>query len=208
MPDYSNGKIYKIVCNITGETYYGSTTQKISMRVGKHKQEALYRVNPCVSKQIILRGNYDYSLVEECPCDNKEQLHKCERWFIENNECINKTIPGRTKADKAQASKNYYEANRDKEAARKKIYRENNKEEISSRNKKRYTDNKDKESERKKIFYSNNKMQYEKYYQDNKEKITERKKQHYEDNRQMYLDKACEYRKTKKERNAMAQEDK
>ena len=26
MPDYKNGKIYKIVCNITNEMYIGSTT--------------------------------------------------------------------------------------------------------------------------------------------------------------------------------------
>ena len=34
MPDYKDSKNYKITCNITGLTYYGSTTQRISKRMG------------------------------------------------------------------------------------------------------------------------------------------------------------------------------
>ena len=91
MPDYQKWKIYKISCNITGLTYYGSTIQPLSVRMGCHK-----RMSGCSSKQIIMGGDYDYSLVEDCPCGNKEQLHCRERFDIENNECVNKTIPGRT----------------------------------------------------------------------------------------------------------------
>lgn len=106
MPDYQKGKIYKILCNITGLTYYGSTTQALSVRMGGHR----IKFN-CSSKHIILGGDYDYSLVEDCPCENKEQLHRRERYYIENNECVNAQIPGRT--DK-EYQKEYRKKNRDK----------------------------------------------------------------------------------------------
>jgi hypothetical protein len=53
MPNYANGKIYKIVCNITGEQYIGATTQKLSQRltchVSKKNTDKKYK-----SKEIIL----------------------------------------------------------------------------------------------------------------------------------------------------------
>ena len=37
MVNYSNGKIYKIVCNVTGKQYVGSTTKKyLSQRLQAH----------------------------------------------------------------------------------------------------------------------------------------------------------------------------
>ena len=45
---------------------------------------------------IILRGDYAIVLIENYPCNNKEELHRRERYHIESNECINKRIPTRT----------------------------------------------------------------------------------------------------------------
>ena len=116
MPDYSQGKIYKIVCDTTGEVYYGATTYKyLSSRLAKHKNRTT-----CKSKQILDRGNYSIVLVEEYPCDNKEQLNRRERYYIENNDCINKIIPTRTQ-------KEWYEANKDKVKKCRKEWYENNK---------------------------------------------------------------------------------
>jgi hypothetical protein len=89
MPDYKNGKIYRIVCNITGECYYGSTTQKLCVRLSDHKNTK----KNSTSKQIIDRGNYSIVLEEDCPCDNKEQLERREKYYIQNNVCVNKNIP-------------------------------------------------------------------------------------------------------------------
>ena len=75
MPDYKDSKIYKITCNITGLTYYGSTTQPISKRMGQHRSD--FKKNGlCKSKLMLAGGNYDYCLVEKCPCDDKSELHK------------------------------------------------------------------------------------------------------------------------------------
>ena len=43
--------------------------------------------------------NCKIELVEECPCESKEQLHKREGFYIQHNECVNKRIPGRTMAE-------------------------------------------------------------------------------------------------------------
>ena len=36
MPNYQNGKIYKIVCNITGLVYIGSTIENLTERLWGH----------------------------------------------------------------------------------------------------------------------------------------------------------------------------
>ena len=84
MPNYSNGKIYHIVCNLTGEIYYGSTVQRISMRMGTHRKN-----KDCCSKQIIERGDYHYGLVEDYKCENKEQLLMRESFFIKRGKNSN-----------------------------------------------------------------------------------------------------------------------
>tara|TARA_R110000782_G_scaffold145179_1_gene237950 strand:- start:11 stop:592 length:582 start_codon:yes stop_codon:yes gene_type:complete len=156
MPDYSKSKIYKIVCNETGETYYGSTTVLLSQRIGKHR---LY--NSCSSRCIIERGNYDYSLIEEFPCESKEQLHKRERWYIENNDCVNVRVEGRTQ-------KEYQNANKEKIQERKKQYYQANKEKIQEY----YQANK----EQTKQYYQANKEKIQEYREANKEKIKEKKR--------------------------------
>jgi len=131
MPDYSKSKIYKIVCNITGETYYGSTTQALNVRIGGHRNETKRGVNRTTSRQIIERGDYDIVLCEECPCETKEQLHAIERKWIETNDCVNKTIPTRTIAEWYEANaqrmieyhKNYYETNKDTISEKAKVRR-------------------------------------------------------------------------------------
>ena len=188
MPDYSKSKIYKIVCNETGETYYGSTTVLLSQRIGKHR---LY--TGCSSWCIIERGNYDYSLIEEFPCESKEQLHKRERWYIENNDCVNARVAGRTQKEYRQdnkekiqeQTKQYLEANKEKIKEQKKQYREANKEQ-----KKQYHQaNKEKIQE-----------QTKQYYQANKEKIQEKKKQYREANKEKILEYSKQYREANKEK--------
>tara|TARA_R110000803_G_scaffold38011_1_gene82028 strand:+ start:357 stop:1004 length:648 start_codon:yes stop_codon:yes gene_type:complete len=172
MPDYSKSKIYKIVCNETGQTYYGSTTVLLSQRIGKHR---LY--NSCSSRCIIERGNYDYSLIEEFPCESKEQLHKRERWYIENNDCVNVRVEGRTQ-------KEYQNANKEKIQERKKQYYQANKEKIQE-------------------YYQANKEQTKQYYQANKEKIQEYYQANKEQTKQYYQankEKIQEYREANKEK--------
>ena len=152
--NYQNGKIYKIVCNITGDVYYGSTTQALSKRLGEHRSNYKSwlkgKTRKMTSFQIIARGDYDICLVEKVVCDSKEELHMRERFWIEGNTCVNKYIPCR-------AMKEYYGANREKICAKVKEYCEANREEIRERKKAWYEANRETLIEKMKIYQELNK---------------------------------------------------
>ena len=94
------GIIYKLECCITGEVDDGSTTLSLNNRMMRHKssckrwKEGKYGFT--TSFNIIDRGNYSYSLIETVECEDKHQLEAREWFYIENNECINKYVVGRT----------------------------------------------------------------------------------------------------------------
>lgn len=64
---------------------------------------------------VIERGDFDIVLLEDVKCENKEQLHKKEREYIEKLDCVNKIVPTRTKSE-------YYQANREVLLERNKAY--------------------------------------------------------------------------------------
>ena len=121
---YQNGKIYKIVDNGYNLCYYGSTVQPLSKRLSVHKKDhknymAGKRERPTTVYQIFDEfgiGNCKIELVELYPCNIKAELHRREGEIIKNNECFNKFIPGRTKAE-------YQRQNRDKAAERMRKHR-------------------------------------------------------------------------------------
>lgn len=132
MPDYSKGKIYRLICNITGDQYIGSTTQSLAKRLGSHVANAKNENHTqFTSKSIIDRGNFSIVLIEDCPCENKSQLERRERYFIESMECVNKIIPTRTKSE-------YYEDNRDRMLVKQHQYDQSHKEQRSEYNRQRY----------------------------------------------------------------------
>ena len=154
MPDYSKAKIYHIYCNITGEIYYGSTCNTLAKRMGKHRDEAKENSKKnCSSRSIIVRDDYAYSLIEKYECNNKQELHARERYWIENNECVNKYVPGRNRKEHYQDNKDklkeknkiYHDAHKEENKA----YREANKDKIIEQNKGYYETNKDKINEKK-----------------------------------------------------------
>tara|TARA_R110000787_G_C13191943_1_gene423088 strand:- start:73 stop:570 length:498 start_codon:yes stop_codon:yes gene_type:complete len=122
MVNYQNGKIYKIVNDELNLTYYGSTCSTLTRRLSAHKTSQ----NRCSSKVLFTtETNAEIFLVEKFPCNDKEELHQRERFYIENNDCINKVIPNR----KTKESKRAYDL-RNKEKIQKynKEYWEKNKE--------------------------------------------------------------------------------
>jgi hypothetical protein len=46
-------------------------------------------------------------LVENYPCSNKDELYARQRYYIENNECVNKGIPILSKDERKQKEKEY-----------------------------------------------------------------------------------------------------
>ena len=88
MPDYSKSKIYKIVCNITGLIYIGSISQPLCRRIQDHKKDYQYYLNKAwfssclTSFKIFENDNYNIILVEDYPCQRKEQLLARERFSL------------------------------------------------------------------------------------------------------------------------------
>jgi hypothetical protein len=154
---YSRGKIYKLVCNVTGLMYIGSTTEPtLARRLAKHKcayKRYLRGVkNDCfTAHKIIENGNYSIILLEEVnECQTKDQLIARERHYIESLDCVNKKIEGRT-------PKEYYEDNKEKLNKINKEYYENNKERLNKIKKEYAEKNKETIQEYKKMYYEKNK---------------------------------------------------
>ncbi len=121
-----NGKVYRVICNETNETYYGSTVQSIKTRMYQHT-----RANVTRCKSIIDRGNYRYEVCEEVVCDDRTVLYDRERFWIQNNECINKQIPNRKYPE-------FYKDNRDKILQYKKEHYQKNRQRLLDYKKYRY----------------------------------------------------------------------
>ena len=97
MPDYSKGKIYKIVCNETGEIYIGSCIMDLDKRLWNHKSQ-----RDCSATQILDRNNYEILLIENYPCKTNEELRWRERYWFDNINCINKRRPIVTEEEEKQ----------------------------------------------------------------------------------------------------------
>jgi hypothetical protein len=159
MVNYQNGKIYKLVSFQTDKIYIGSTCEKLSVRKAKHVRnykdflESKYHYT--TSFELVKLGDVDIVLIEECPCENKEQLHKRERYYIESvNNCVNKHIPTRT-------DKEYYEDNKD---------------EILKKTKEWIKKNWEKVKEQRKDYRNQNADKIKGYYEKNKEQERMKKK--------------------------------
>ena len=120
--------IYKIVGS--NLNYYGSTELTLKTRLSKHtanyKQYKKGNANYVTSFSIIEKGSYDIVLVEELTNVSKQQKTARERFYIENFECINKYIPGRTKEE-------YRNANRNKLNSAARAYHARNKDRIKKK---------------------------------------------------------------------------
>ena len=123
--DYKNGKIYTIRSNQTDNIYIGSTCSPLSKRLYEHKSSYKKYLNGkyhFVSSYDILQYEDAYiELLEEYPCENKEQLCKREGELIRGgSNCVNKRIEGKKDEDYL---KNYYKDNKEKLLQQGKEYR-------------------------------------------------------------------------------------
>ena len=90
--DYKNGTIYKIINSITDDVYVGSTTQPLSKRIALHRNNIKgYKKDRALYSKMNELGvdNFYIELIEECPCDNKEQLRAKEGHFIRQLGTLN-----------------------------------------------------------------------------------------------------------------------
>ena len=125
MPDYSLGKIYKIVGN--GKVYIGSTTRPLlSQRLAKHKSAYKAWKNGDYKQSMSSFECLDdpecyIELLEACPCNCFDELRKCEGKWIRELDCVNRRKEDGTRSEH---NKKYREANKEKMNERQKKYRE------------------------------------------------------------------------------------
>jgi hypothetical protein len=154
MPDYNQGKIYKLIVDNYDKIYIGSTCETLSRRLGCHMSEykKILKTNNTYKKpksyELFYKGQVSIILLEDCKCDRKEQLLARERYYIEQNRdiCLNMTTPGITNKEchkryyqnnkeiLSEKQKIYYETHKEQHSAKGKEYRELHKEEIKAKN--------------------------------------------------------------------------
>ena len=169
MNRYENGKIYKIVDVGYTKCYIGSTTEKLSKRFERHRKyyKRFLEQNVIDTKAIDIFEEYGIDnckieLIENCPCQTKEELLRREGYHIQNNDCVNKQVAGRTPKEYYEQNKEYRDKQRKEHYQRhKEYYKELNKnyrmshqEEIQRQRKEYYEQNKEHIKEkRREIFY-------------------------------------------------------
>lgn len=133
MPDYKKSKIYKLSSNRTDKIYIGATTNHLYVRKGQHKRNYKSwkggKNHYYTSYEIVKYDDCKIILVEEFPCDSKNQLSARERYWIEKLKCVNKYIPTRT-------YKEWTEDNKEQIVFQRKEYYKKNKNEITAYRKK------------------------------------------------------------------------
>jgi len=117
MVNYANGVIYMIKGKSINKNYIGSTTIGIYKRLAGHKSSS----NNCSSKEIIESGEYSIEVLEIYPTTSSYELRLRERFYIENNECVNKNIPTMTQTEHNRINRSNPDY-RLKENANQKIY--------------------------------------------------------------------------------------
>ena len=139
---YKNGKIYCIRNIIDDDIYVGSTTQLLCKRMAEHrnKMKATPQYKLYMKMVDVGLDKFYIELIENYPCDNREELRKREGFYIREMGTLNNCIAGRTKTE-------YFIEHREKITEYSKQYQtefyNNNKSEINVKNKIYREDNKD-----------------------------------------------------------------
>ena len=157
MVNYGNSMIYKLCCkdsNIT-DIYIGSTTN-FYRRKSQHKNscnnENSNEYNSYKYQFIRDNGgfeNFDMILIENINVDNKRDLEKIERKYIDELKPSLNTYKSYTTIEEKGKVKKKYD----------KVYREEHKEKCKEYDRKKYEKNKDKILEYKKQYYEKKKTE-------------------------------------------------
>lgn len=142
MPNYNDGKIYKLCSTIDNTIYVGSTTYTLEKRMYGHYSRCLHE-EKYNHFNIIGWKNVRIELLELYPSKSHEQLRKREKYWCNllkpslnlisphTNRKEYKTKYDEQHKEQIQAqSKEYRERNKDKIVLKGKVYREQNHEAI------------------------------------------------------------------------------
>ena len=98
--DYSKAKVYCIRNYNDSDIYVGSTCQPLSKRMADHRTAMNHKRDFNITLYVKVReqgaNNFYIELLEDYPCQNKEQLGAKEGEYIRKISTLNKRIEGRT----------------------------------------------------------------------------------------------------------------
>lgn len=196
---YTKGKIYRLLCD-DGHYYIGSTTNTLAGRLSNHKQSSKTQTSR-VYQHINNIGwdNVMIEMIEEFPCDSKDELTAKEDTYIKELKsdelCLNFNRPNIPPEEKKILLKEYYEAHKEEIMEKHRVYNEKNREKVdqyqsdyrlvNAQKRREYTRNYAKEHPEWKLqsdreYYEKNKEKIietnTKYAIANKEKVAERKR--------------------------------
>jgi hypothetical protein len=174
MTKYNKGKIYKIEPiqeHEEHELYIGSTTKdKLCQRMAAHRSDYKQYKQGKRSKITAFDlfdkygiDNCNILLIEECKCENKDELIAREGYYVRTSKCINKYIPDRKKKEynqlehRKQYVKAYDEKNKEKKKEYLKEYNKKNKDKISLYHKTYQQENREAILQKDKVYYEENK---------------------------------------------------
>jgi len=155
--DYKNGKVYKITDLNYTKQYIGSTTQPLYKRLSVHKSHYKKIIKDQNNYRAITStllfdefgvDNCIIILIENCPCENREQLLMRENYYIKNEECVNKYLSYRTEEEKQEYNKKYLTDHKEDLKLKKKEWHKNNKDKQNEKARKYHEDHKAEINER------------------------------------------------------------
>ena len=165
MPNYQDGKIYSLRSHQTDDIYIGSTCRSLSARKANHKKDYKQKLNGVdinlSAFKICQFDDFYIELVENCPCNSREELHRREGEVIRNTpNCINKLIAGRGK-------KEHYEDNKERILEKNKEWAQNNQEKVKEYLKQYHQDNLEKHKQQNQQNYLDNRDKYKALMKEN-----------------------------------------
>ena len=188
MVNYDNSMIYKLVStDINIKEFYIGSTVNFRRRKTQHKHNCNNPNDKNYNTKVyqFIRDNggwhtWTMILVEKTPCNDKIELRKIEREFMEKLcSSLNSQSAYQSKEELNEYKKEYYKTDRSKEQAKK--YYESNKEQA-------------------KKYYESNKEKRREYQEINKEQIAEKKREYYEKKKDKLKDyQKIYYQKSKKQ---------
>jgi hypothetical protein len=184
---YQRGKIYKIVDNTTNKSYRGSTCEPILARrlaghVSDYKRYLTGKSSSYITSFSVLKNEYyNIILIENYPCNSKDELFARESYWSKEIDCVNfnknqgliaklgkKVYQDQYRIENKDHEKNYYIENRDHIKNRVRKYVEKNFKNVKEYQDQYRIEHKEKSKEYFKQFYITNKaklekIRYEKY---------------------------------------------
>jgi group I intron endonuclease len=174
---YARGKIYKLVNNVDEEFYVGSTCTTLAKRLYGHKHHGTKDKKRQVYVHLNAIGwqNVDIVLITEYPCNNKMELERQERYWIEElKPTLNQNIPTRTSEEWKELKSKYYTDNKERIREVQGQYRAENAEKLREYHRKHKEANREEILERQRERYEQyGREDSKQYYVENADRIRE-----------------------------------